>query len=364
MKIIFITREGYNLPGARIRCYNFAKELSRYGIDTRVFSFSDTLGAKDGQAESQMGISQKLKFNYAAFRRLLSEKGAIFYLQRFNYHSFAPYLVHLIKGNKIILDLDDWEMRDDPKYYFFYPTSKAHFFTRAIAKRSLFCVAASRFLQDFLKPFNRQVYYIPTGVDTRVFFPSLNKSNTNEIVFSWIGTFHKKEYVENIEFALECFSLLRKQYGNIYLDIVGEGIYNNNVLEAVEKFKDRNIRKLCWIPPDKIPAYLSGIHIGLFPVASDTKFNRAKSPTKLFEYMAMGKAVIASSTGESSYIIKDGYNGMLADSKEEFVEKMRNLIEDQGLRQLLGQRSAQTIKEEFSLEVIGKQLCAALRQIG
>lgn len=364
MKIIFVTREGYDLPGARIRCYNFAKELSRYGIDTQVFSFSDTLGAKDGQEESQMGISEKLKFNYAAFRRLCAQKGAIFYLQRFNYHAFAPYLVHLVKGNRIILDLDDWEMRDDPKYYFFYPTSKAHFFTRAIAKRSLFCVAASHFLQDFLKPFNRQVYCIPTGVDTGLFFPSLSNLTGKEVVFSWIGTFHKKEYVENIAFALECFSSLRKQYDNIYFDIVGEGIYNNNVLEAVEKFKDRNIRAHCWIPPDKIPAYLSGIHVGLFPVAADTKFNRAKSPTKLFEYMALGKPVIASGIGEAAYIIKDGYNGMLADNKEEFVQKMRCLIEDPGLRQLLGQRSVQTVREEFSLEVIGKQLYTALREIG
>ncbi len=46
MKMIFITREGYNLSGARVRCYGFTQELKKYNIETEVFSFADDLGAK------------------------------------------------------------------------------------------------------------------------------------------------------------------------------------------------------------------------------------------------------------------------------------------------------------------------------
>ncbi len=235
MKIIFITREGYGLPGARIRCYNLSRELSRYGIDTKVLSFSDTLGAKDGAEELQMGFWERVKFNYLAFKALSKEKGNILYLQRFNYHAFAPYIIHMLKGNRIILDLDDWEMRENPEYYFgIYPTSKAHYFTREIAKKSIFCVAASRFLQDFLTQFNPKVYYIPTGVDTEIFNPSLDNSSEKEIIFSWIGTLHKKEYIENIQFALDCFSALKKEYKNVYFDIVGDGIYRKDLFELLK----------------------------------------------------------------------------------------------------------------------------------
>ncbi len=173
MKVIFITREGYDLPGARIRCYNFAKELVRRGIDAEVLSFSDTLGAKDGMNESKMGVSDKIKYNYLAFRKLIGNKEVIFFLQRFNYHSFAPYLASFFNKNKIVLDLDDWEMRENPEYYLgFYPSSKAHYLTRIIARRSLFCVSASRFLQEFLRQFNKNIYYIPSGVDTEIFKPA------------------------------------------------------------------------------------------------------------------------------------------------------------------------------------------------
>lgn len=364
MKVIFITREGYNLPGARIRCYNFARELSKYDVDTKILSFSDTLGAKDGERESEMGFIERAKFNYKAFNRLTKEKNAVFYIQRFNYHSFAPYLVHLFKRNRVILDLDDWEMRENPKYYLgIYPSSKAHYLTSQLAKRSRLCIAASQFLKDFLSEFNKRVYYIPSGVDTGLFRPSLNGLNEKEIVFSWIGTFHKREYIENIKFALDCFRILRKKCSHIYFDIAGDGIYRDTLREIVNKFNDAHIRLKGWLAPGLIPDYLSTIHIGLLPVATDTKFNRAKSPTKLFEYMAMAKPTISSNIGEAREIIRDRDNGFLANDKEEFIDKMRQLIADSTLRQQMGERSQQTIESNYSLKILGKRLYEVLRTI-
>lgn len=78
-KIIFITREGYRLSGARVRCYNFAKALRLYGVDTEVFSFADNLGAKYAEEESEMSYLDKIKYNIKAFKALLKkEKDAIF----------------------------------------------------------------------------------------------------------------------------------------------------------------------------------------------------------------------------------------------------------------------------------------------
>lgn len=363
MKIIFITREGHNLPGARVRCYNFAKELARYDIDTEVLSFSDNLGAKDGEEESEMGLRDKVKFNYRVFKSLIKEKAAILYIQRFNYHSFAPYLAHLFKGNRIVLDLDDWEMRENPRYYFgLYPSSKAHYFTRQIARRSIFCIAASRFLEEFLLKFNKKVYYIPSGVDAELFRPSLNGLNRDKIIFSWIGTFHKKEYIENIEFALDCFSLLRKRYSHIYFEIIGDGIYRNNLEKIIHRYSDQNISLRGWLDPNSIPEYLATIHIGLLPVVSNTKFNQAKSPTKLFEYMAMAKPTVSSNIGEASHIIHNRENGFLAKTKEEFIEKMQRLIEDSDMRRSMGEKARRTIEENYSLKFLGKRLYEILQQ--
>jgi len=362
MKIIFITREGYDLAGARIRCYNFAKELKKYGLYTEVFSFADNLGANSGKEEYKLRIRDKLKYNFEAFKRLKKEKEAIFFINRFHYHSFSPWILNLINGNKIIFDLDDWEFRENPKYYFgIFPSSKAEFLTRKLAKRALFCIGASRFLVEYLSQFNKNTYYIPSGVDTEKFKPKKIEKDNSKIVFSWIGTMHREDDIENIKFVIDCFLELRKKYQNIFLEIAGDGIYFEELKRTVEEIKDKNIFLKGWIEPDQMPDYLNNIDIGLLPLIQKTKFNLAKSPTKLFEYMAMAKPVVCSDMGECSYIIKDGENGFLAKDKEEFIKKLEILIMNWQKRNEMGKTAYENIKNNYGLEIIGNDLYQIIR---
>jgi teichuronic acid biosynthesis glycosyltransferase TuaH len=53
---------------------------------------------------------------------------------------------------------------------------------------------------------------------------------------------------------------------------------------------------VCWVGPkrfDELPSYLRVIDVGLTPYA-DTEFNRASSPLKALEYLAAGRASVAS----------------------------------------------------------------------
>ena len=366
MEVIFITREGYNLSGARVRCYNFARALRQYGITTEVFSFADNLGAKYAEKELEMSYLDKIKYNIRAFKMLLrKKKDVIFFMQRFNYHSLAPFLASLLKGHKFIFDCDDWNIRENPVYHLgFYPSSKMEYLTRKIAKYADICIVASRFLKEYLGEFNSQVYYIPTGVDTNIFKPQDNNTETSKITFSWIGTAYHKEMQENIKFILGCFFALTHKYSNIFLHLAGEGRYFqeiNNYLDNLG-YKDR-ITVDGWIPPDEIPDYLSHVDIGLLPLVQDTKFNKSKSPTKLFEYMAMAKPTVSSNIGEAAEIIQDGENGFLAKDKEEFIKKMQILIEDSTLRQEMGDKACKTIENNYSLKVLGKRLYEILRTI-
>ncbi|MCK9595039.1 MAG: glycosyltransferase family 4 protein [Candidatus Omnitrophica bacterium] len=365
MKVIFITREGYALAGARIRCYNLSRELRSCGVSAEVLSFADTLGALDGANESRMGLPRKLKLNLRAYKLLCADKDAIFYIQRFNYHSFAPFFASLRQGNRIILDLDDWEMRDDPRYYLgFYPSSKAHYFTGLLARRSVFCVAASRFLEGFLRGFNDNVLYLPSGVDTRLFKPAgVPLEKGNEFIFSWIGTLHRKEYIENLDFAINCFRKLREGYPDIYFDILADGIYREDLLKLVRGWGDSHIRLKNWIHPDKVPGYLDTVSAGLFPAVSRNKFNLAKSPTKLFEYMAMGKPTVSSNAGEASFIVRHNENGLLAADQDGFVGAMGALVRDQPLCQRLGSSARKTVEDKYSLKSLGLKLCQSLKTL-
>lgn len=364
MKVVFITREGYNLAGARVRCYKFARELKKYGIETEVLSFADNLGAKHGASEWQMGIREKLLLNYRALRILLKKRDAVFYLQRFNYHSFAPYLAHLFKRNRIILDVDDWEIRENLSYYLgFWPNSKAEFFTRWIASKSAVCIAASQYLQRYLSQFNKRTYYLPSGVNTDLFRLKDKEKDDSHLTFSWIGSIHNHDFVENVNFIVECFLILREKYNNIYLEIRGDGLCFREFVELLRNKNDNHIILKGWISPEDMPGYLAGIDVGLVPLIQETSFNKAKSPVKLFEYMAMGKPTVCSYIGEPINIIKDGENGLLAKNKEEFMVKMEELIKNKSLRRRLGQKAREAVEAKYSLKVIAKKLYEILKTI-
>jgi glycosyltransferase involved in cell wall biosynthesis len=343
MKIIFVTREGYNLSGARVRCYGFARELKKHNIETEVFSFADDLGAKYGEKEFEMGVSEKIKYNIQAFKRLKKkiDNNSIIFMQRFNYHSLAPFLVSLLRKNKFIFDCDDWNIRENPVYYFgFYPSSKMEYLTRQIAKYSDICIVASKFLKGYLEEFNSKVYYIPTGVDTDIFKLQNNNNDSSKITFSWVGTAYHREMQENIKFILDSDEI-------------------KNTLSNF-RYKDR-VRINGWISPDRIPDYLSKIDIGLLPLIQDTRFNKAKSPTKIFEYMAMAKPTVSSCIGEAAEIIQDGENGFLAKTKKEFIEKMQTLIEDPTLRQEIGDKARKSVENNYSLKILGRWLYEILK---
>lgn len=364
MKIIFITRENSEMPAVRVRCYGFAKKLESLGVETEVFSFAEHLGAKSGREERFMDSREKVSYNLKAFQYLIRQKKSIIWLQRFNYHSFAPFVLSFLNDNKLIFDLDDWEARENIVYYFGkWPSSKAEIAMRIIAKSSKLCIGASKFLCNFLSPYNRNVIYIPTGVDIEKFKPDQVRGNNRPIVLSWLGTMHRPDNVENVRFILECFRELYSCLDDIRLEIVGDGIYQPQVYNLVRGFNIPQVTLKPWIHPSNVPAYIQTIDIGVMPLIQKTKFNLAKSPTRIFEYMAMEKPVICSNFGETSYIIKDGKNGFLASTQSEFVAKLKDLIKEKKLRSEVGKEARNTILENYSLNILTNRLFAALRKL-
>jgi glycosyltransferase involved in cell wall biosynthesis len=308
---------------------------------------------------------KKIGLAAKAFRLLLKESSdTVFILQRFNYHALAPLWASGLKKNKIIFDCDDWNIRENPVYHFgFYPSSKMEYMTRQIAKRAKTCIAASKFLETYLRDFNPSVHYLPTGVDTKLYCAKTDRSETN-VVFSWIGTAYHEEMGANLRFLLECFSEVADRHTSVSLSLAGEGKYFEEVRRTLSGFKHKDkVTVRAWIHPDRIPEHLSGIDVGLLPLIQDTKFNTAKSPTKLFEYMSMAKPTIASDIGEARNILRDRQTGLLVKNKNEFIAAMSHLAENPKMCREIGDRAREDVERHYSLDILGKKLADILKGI-
>ena len=351
LRVVFITREGYSLPGARYRAYQFAKALKSENIHAEVMSYADHLGGKEGEKEREMDTCERIRLNWKAYRLLKNYPShTVIILQRVHYHWWGPFLLHLSKKFPLIIDMDDWEFKENLKKFGPLSNSRAEMLTRFLLRHSKGISVASHFLYNFFSSYNP--FYLPSAVDTEIFTPS-PYHNKEKILLSWVGTLHRRDNLENIEFLLRVFRKIRKSYPKVSLELAGSGYYEDTVKKITEG--EKGVKFLGWIEPDKMPEYLSSIDIGLLPLIQKIKFNLAKSPVKLFEYFACGKPVVASPIGEVKYFVKDGFNGFLARNEEEFTAKLEKLITSFTLRRNMGKKAREMAEEKLSLKLWGKK---------
>lgn len=99
------------------------------------------------------------------------------------------------------------------------------------------------------------------------------------------------------------------------------------------------------------PAYLDACDILAapnVPAADGSEF--FGSPTKLFEYMAMKRAVVASRLGQIGDVIEDGVNGLLVEpgNAEALARAVERLAADEALRARLGAAARGTVTGQYT----------------
>ena len=90
------------------------------------------------------------------------------------------------------------------------------------------------------------------------------------------------------------------------------------------------------------------LDIGLYPI-DDELWELGKGAFKQIQYMASAVPGVASPVGMVTEFTRDGVNGMLARSEDEWVEKLTRLIEQPGLRRTIAEAGRQTAVKRFSM---------------
>jgi glycosyltransferase involved in cell wall biosynthesis len=137
------------------------------------------------------------------------------------------------------------------------------------------------------------------------------------------------------------FAVLAKDDANLRLMLVGDG----PLREALEKqaaaarINDQVIFTHS-VPHTEMPEYLAAMDICVIPHS-----NAYRSPIKLFEYMAVGRPVVAPRTEPIALILRHGENGLLfePENDENLRGQLRILICDLSLRSLLGKQAREDV---------------------
>jgi len=90
--------------------------------------------------------------------------------------------------------------------------------------------------------------------------------------------------------------------------------------------------------------------VGIMPLV-DMPWERGKCGFKLIQYMACGKPVVASPVGVNAGIVEKEYNGLHAETDEDWIEGLLCFHEDRELAKLMGDRGRKRVANRYCLDV-------------
>ena len=142
---------------------------------------------------------------------------------------------------------------------------------------------------------------------------------------------------------------------NIYLMIIGKDVDKeyrsmNKLKELANSIDTKKIIFTGSIPYEEMPKYLSSCDILACPTIESFNGEFHGSPTKLFEYMAMGKGIIASNLAQIGEILEDNKNAILIEpgNKKQLAEVILKLTSDEKLREMLGKNARKKAIEKYT----------------
>ena len=159
--------------------------------------------------------------------------------------------------------------------------------------------------------------------------------------------------------------LYAKSFSNVKIVITGKGMkrHMDRFYNLVERnsSKDRIFYKGC-LPLKEYYTTLNDCDI-MCLIRNNTAFANSGFPFKLGEYLASGKAVIATNVSDIKYYLTDKMNALVIkpDSKADLVKAIETLITDRVLRIKIGEEGRRTAKKNFDNYNVTEKLISFIK---
>jgi glycosyltransferase involved in cell wall biosynthesis len=207
---------------------------------------------------------------------------------------------------------------------------------------------ASRDLEEAGMPPGR-ARVVPNGVDVDRFAsakPHKLPFPPDAFVVGFAGLFYPWH---GIPVLTDAFLELRRLHPHAKLLLVGDGEQAPRARAALRRggaSGDALFTGL--VPPDAVPGYLAAADVLVSPHTDIENF--IGSPVKIFEYMATGRAMVASRVAQMGALLVDGETALLVtpDKPDELCAALARLVEDPKLRDDLGRAARRTAEAAHS----------------
>lgn len=201
-------------------------------------------------------------------------------------------------------------------------------------------------LAESWRRWNRNVEILPTPVDTgfyRVRPLPLRPS------IGWIGSFGNLRYLESIAPAL---AEIVRRFPAVTIAVCSE---------RPPKLPGLPVRYVPWSAQAE-DEFLASLTVGLMPL-DDGPWERGKCSFKMLQYMAAGRACVASPVGMNKDVLGEAEVGLAASTHAEWVAAISAILGDRPAAEQLGIAGRALVEARYSLRALAPRLARLIRGV-
>jgi len=205
-------------------------------------------------------------------------------------------------------------------------------------------VAGNDYLANYYSQHCKDIYVLPTAIDTERFTPKAADGKSETFVIGWTGLACNYPYLRRVEPALRQFFDKHRDAELLIL--------SNRPYESERLATDR-IRYVPWTP-DNEALTLHRMSVGIMPLPDDL-WTRGKCSFKMLQYMASALPVVASPVGMNKQVFEKGDCGFPAATQEDWYDAMETLYQTPSLAAEKGKIGRTIVEKDYTAEKIASQ---------
>jgi glycosyltransferase involved in cell wall biosynthesis len=220
-----------------------------------------------------------------------------------------------------------------------------------------------------------RVVWHPNGVDADRFAPASTtpaerdalrgryRIPRNAVLITFVGTFGRWHGAHLLARAVREQAAWARANDVRFL-FVGDGLTMPQVRADLEALDD--VATLAGlVPPDDVPLHLAASDVLVSPhVPNDDGSAFFGSPTKIFEYMAAGKAIVASDLDQVGDVLRDDLAILVRPGDvEDLARGLREAAADASRRDELGRRARDRVRDRYTWSHHVSAILAALERV-
>ncbi len=281
----------------------------------------------------------------------------VVHFQKCSHYSSIPAIFAAYYHRRPVhYDWDDWEQsifeqdNHNPLGSWIYFQQMEKHLLKLVDTVSIASNGLRKLTERFSFPQDR-VFFVPVGADLNVFSHFVDGSDIRQKhgwkgkIVLYQGQISGANYVH---IFIKTAKSIISQRQDVTFVVVGGG---DKLSEAKEMAQNLDVgERLVFtdiVPHVKVPYYIAAADVAV-ACFEDNHQSRCKSPLKVVEYMASGKAIVASRVGEVASMI--GNCGLLVDPEkpEAMADAVSKLLDDPELRDTLSGRAQERAKQTYS----------------